>query len=263
MTKKPPQNMILRNVEGHEEFNIDPNWHARRKPGISVYFRVKNEGEFIRPSILSLIRFVDEVIIALQPSEDDTLEESKKIKSDKIKIIEYPFDLLPNGPGYNKYDPKSVHCKTYYYNWALSKTTRQWALKWDGDMVALPSIKKSLNCKGDRIFIGHEIVKWSDDKMWLSKSHPSSNAAPSGFFKVRLGVRYVNAGQTHRFAKPPGSRTPGKHFLHFKWCKKHFDDIWPEGWEEIKKFQTLRERSKPGEMYSGRKPRVLIRANIK
>ncbi|MFW6122198.1 MAG: glycosyltransferase [Petrotogales bacterium] len=246
------------NTEKEEDFYIDPNWWKNRPPGISCYFRVKNEEEFIKPSILSVINYVDEVIIALQPSVDKTREIIESIDSPKIKIIDYPFELMPNGPGFKDQDNKSVHCKTYYYNWTLSKTKFDWAIKWDGDMVALPSIKNYLKRQVDRRFFGHEIVKIKKDGDWyLSRQHPESNAAPSGLFKVHKELEYMNADQTHVFNKPQGIKTP-KQFLHFKWCKKHFDDIWKKDWKNIPKFKNLCNRAIPGPVYLGEKPEVLL-----
>jgi len=248
---------IFKNIEDHKDFNIDPEWYKNRKEGISCYYRVKNEGEFIKPSILSIIDWVDEVIVALQPSEDNTREMIESIDSHKIKILDYPFDLLPNGPGFMGQNPSSVHCKTYYYNWTLSKTTYDWALKWDGDMVALPNMEQYVKRDIGRRFYGHEIVKVSCENFWSSKIHPTSNAAPSGLFKVRSGLSYLNGEQTHRFNKPEGKYT-GNSFLHFKWCKKYFDDIWQKDWENIPKFQNLCKRAIAGDKYEGDIPQVLL-----
>ena len=249
----------FKNAENDRRFFIDPEWWKNRPSGVSCYFRVKNEEEFIKPSILSVIEYVDEVIVAIQPSVDETRELIESIDSPKIKILDYPFKLMPNGPGFGKQNPASVHCKTYYYNWALSKTKYDWAWKWDGDMVALPKMKSLIERrKGDIRPYGAEIVKIEKDGNWfLSKTHPVSNAAPSGLFRVRQNLVYINAAQSHRFAKPQGKRV-SKCFLHFKWCKKYFDDIWQKDWRKIPKFVDLCERAIPGAIYEEEKPGMLL-----
>jgi len=249
--------MILKNRENESAFHIDPEWHTNRRPGISVYYRIKNEGDFIRASILSLLDWVDEVIVGLQPCKDNTREEIERIKSDKITICEYPFTLWPNGPGFKDQDPTSVHSKTYFYNWTLAQTTRKWTLKWDGDMIALPSLRPLLDCTEGRTFTGHEIVKIEGERMWMSATHPVSNAAPSGFFRVKPDIEYVNAEQTHTFKNPGRRRVAGQHFLHFKWCKKHITDIWPEGWESMSHFAALWERAQSGKLCPVVTPKIL------
>jgi hypothetical protein len=250
--------MLLNNTEGLAEFNIDSSWYQNRVPGISVYFRVKNEVEFVRAAILSVIDWATEVLVALQPSSDGTEEEIRKVDSSKVRVISYPFELWPNGEAYQSYDSASVHCKTFYYNWVLSKTSCQWALKWDGDMVALPSLGRFLDQTRDWAFLGHDIVKYKGNRMWLSKTHPVSNAAPSGFFRVSPDVQYVNGPMTHRFWKPiTSSHAPGKHFLHMKWCKQSWNMLFPESWETTEHYRKIKERSIPGAEYQGEVPKML------
>lgn len=253
---------IYKNIEGEKDFDIDPEWWNNRRKGLSCYYRVKNEAEFIKPSILSIIDHVDEVIIALQPSVDGTREQIESIDNPKIKLLDYPFELMPNGDGFIKQNAASVHSKTYFYNWTLSKTTCDWAIKWDGDMVALKRIAPFLKQRQfEYVFFGNEIVRMEKDGKWyLSDNHSMSNAAPSGMFKVKKDLSYLNAKRTHRFFNPTAKsrkKAPNT-FLHFKWCKEYFNDIWTDNWTDVPSFRACATRAKPGKIYKGEHPEVLL-----
>jgi hypothetical protein len=253
---------IFKNSEGIKEYNIDPNWWKNRLPGLSVFYRVKNEGEFIKPSILSIIDHVDEVIVGLQPCEDNTREQIESIESSKIKILDYPFKLMPNGKGFKDQDISSVHNKAYFYNWTLSKTNYDWVIKWDGDMIALPIMYEHLKDRNYRKgFYGYDIVKMEKDGDWyLSETHPISNAAPSGMFRIRKDIMYLKGNMTHRFHNPDSiaKKRVNNAYIHLKWCKRYFNDIWKENWEKDDLFRNLCIRAKPGKIYKGVKPKLLV-----
>lgn len=250
---------VFRNREGIEEFFIDPLWHQNRVPGVSCFMRVKNEAEFIVPSILSIIDHVQEVVVALQPSKDGTKELILGIANPKIRLLDYPFEMWPNGPGFKAQDAASVHCKCYYYNWTLSKTCYDYAIKWDGDMVALPGMARHIQRGADIRFFGHEIVRIVRNGNWvLSKTHACSNAAPSGLFKIRPPLEYVKGDRTHRFNKIPGRAVRGQ-FLHFKWCKAHYSQAWAKDWRNGADpgFRRILMRALPGKVYAGPRPSLL------
>ena len=71
------------NIEKNVNFNL--NFKSERQHGLSVMMRVKNEERWILFAIKSILDYVDEVIILLQPCEDKTEEIIKSIKSNKIK----------------------------------------------------------------------------------------------------------------------------------------------------------------------------------
>ena len=98
-----------------------------RPRGISIYMRVKNEADWIVPSVQSILRIADEVVIVDNGSVDGTVEllqELAERQSDIIRLFRKPdFDL----------------CRLS--NFCLSQTRFSWVFRWDGDMVAHTSGK--------------------------------------------------------------------------------------------------------------------------
>ena len=136
--------MHLRNLEQIDEFYIAEDWYENRKRGISAMLRIKDEEEFIKPCLLSIKDFFDEVVIGLNNCSDSTPQIIKELHLPNVTCFEYPFKLHHNGPGHNTIPENSVHDNAYFYNWVLSKTNYSYVCKWDGDMVALPNVDKKL-----------------------------------------------------------------------------------------------------------------------
>lgn len=108
-----------------------------RPMGISVYMRVKNLEDWIRPTIQSIIGIADEVVIVDNGSTDGTfqiVEELASLEKGLIKIWQRP-DL--------------DFCALC--NFAFDQTTFHWVFKWDGDMVAHTTGKYNISSLRDRI----------------------------------------------------------------------------------------------------------------
>jgi glycosyltransferase involved in cell wall biosynthesis len=170
--------MPLRNIEGHSEFNIAPDWHEHRLKGISAYIRTKGEERWIGPTIESILDFFDEIVVTLD-NIDRTKEILKEFRSPKIKIFDYPFELKPFGHGYDNCPMNSVHSFAHYTNWSVSKTIYSHVCRWDGDMIMLPSFKKNRDLilrKNIVRFKGYDVV--TPDFKYMSKHHPFAGPEP-------------------------------------------------------------------------------------
>lgn len=112
--------------------------------GISAFVRCKNEEEYIVASLTSIYRVFDEIVVVLNKSTDRTLEIVQDLISDhpKIRLFEYDFECAATGQGYlEKVKSKPDSSLAKYYNWCLEKTTYSHVCKWDGDMIAIPTIE--------------------------------------------------------------------------------------------------------------------------
>ncbi|MDD9858402.1 MAG: hypothetical protein OXU96_10210 [Gammaproteobacteria bacterium] len=124
------------------EFKFHPRMLAGpRQPGISAYMRIKNEQQLVRVAVLSHIDHYDEIIACYNDCTDDTeriLRELADRYPRKLKVFHYaPKVHPPRSRDHARTPDDSVHGLANYYNWALSKTTRQVAVKLDADHLAI------------------------------------------------------------------------------------------------------------------------------
>jgi len=127
---------LFRRIASHAVFlGIVPT--PARPQGISVIMRVKDEVDWIRPSIQSIKGIADEIVIVDNGSTDGTyeiLQEMADIEKGLMKLWRRP-DL--------------DHCALS--NFALDQTTFRWVFRWDGDMVAHTSGDYNISNLRERI----------------------------------------------------------------------------------------------------------------
>jgi len=102
-----------------------------RPQGISIIMRVKNERDWIKPSIQSVTDIADEIVVVDNGSTDGTyaiLEEIASTNSGLVKLWRQPY---------------LGHCALS--NFALEQTLFRWVFRWDGDMVAHTSGKYAIS----------------------------------------------------------------------------------------------------------------------
>ncbi|MDT0582705.1 hypothetical protein [Brumicola blandensis] len=247
----------ITNTEGIAEFNIPAS--LNRPNGLSAMVRVRNEELMLKESIESIQGYYDEIVICIQPSDDNTLYEAQQLslRFDNVVYFEYPFLSLPNGSGYRYQDDNSVFSRTYFYNWCLSKCKYQTVTKWDADMIALPSYARLIEMlrNGAQFIIEYGIDLAFDGQYMTQKKYTGSeirhfNALKSTFINGDmcevLGVdspigsifgKILRKQQT-RFLNEPT-------YLHFKWCKPLYlsTQAWPKDWKDNEHFQHLVKRT--------------------
>ena len=254
--------MHLRNLEKIDEFYIAEDWHKNRKKGVSAMLRVKDEEEFIKPCLMSIKDFFDELVIGLNNCSDSTPQIIRELDLPNVKLFEYPFKLHHNGPGHNKIPENSIYDNAYFYNWVLSKTNYSYVCKWDGDMVALPNLDKKLK----RVMFKNKIIQITefniagDELACLSKDAPGSTEPR--FFRVSNDTYYIQGDFCENFIHSYGNdifTVDAPVYLHFKNAKsiKSETKIWPDNWRNITYFQKLHERRVKGDLYRGVYPEAL------
>lgn len=111
----------------------------QRHNGLSGFMRLRNEAEFLAQSIESWLPLLDELVIVYNNCQDNTGEIAEKYAQqypDKIKVFHYVPIVYPQGSeNYKKLNSDDIHSLVNYYNFALSKTTKTWAIKIDGDLI--------------------------------------------------------------------------------------------------------------------------------
>lgn len=259
--------MITQNVEGLADWDIRPDWHAGRVPGVAAFVRVRHEAQWIVPALNS-IAWCDEIVIALQGHQEDgtdALVWDWAAGRDNVRVMAYPFLSLPNGPGHDAQVRGSVHERAYFYNWTLAHTTRSHALKWDGDMVALDEAEGVIRGVLDDVeilrFPGVDIVGDAGDPHHLHVGARRLCASEPRLFRVGPRTFYESGPCCEVFSQAgaPASGLSGPLYLHFKWAKDPASatKAWPVGWESLAHFQAIGARARPVADYNGPVPRVL------
>ena len=108
-----------------------------RPQGISVMMRVKDEKDWIEPSVRSIQSIADEIVVADNGSTDGTIEIIRKFSDEEGISVEL----------WQK--PDLDYCSLS--NFILEQTKYRWVFKWDGDMVAHTSGEWAISGLRDRL----------------------------------------------------------------------------------------------------------------
>jgi glycosyltransferase involved in cell wall biosynthesis len=115
---------------------------SKKKPGVSAIIRLKNEEDFLELALASIEPFFDEFIVVYNGCTDRTpeiVEGFAAANEKRVKAFHYVPEVFPQGSEMQRRLPANdVNSLVHYYNFALSKATRQVCAKWDGDMIAAP-----------------------------------------------------------------------------------------------------------------------------
>jgi len=143
----------------HKGYDINLEYWKRSKPhGISGCFRLKNESEFMVQAIESHILWLDEAVLVVQKSGDDTIELALDLVRkypNKVRVYYYPFNVYRIGTcGHYTTPENSVLTMTHLTNWAMYMCRYSWIAKIEGDVIALTSfddIRKAIDNEPDKL----------------------------------------------------------------------------------------------------------------
>lgn len=255
--------LIVENVEGLPEWNIGP-YPGERQPGLSAMVRLKNEAQWVIPSLDSIAPWCDEIVIALQGKQTDGTDRMVRDWAEcqnHAVVYDYPFDSVPNGPGHDKQQIGSVHERAYFYNWCMAKTGYSHVMKWDGDMVAFDwlgrSVRRALEQQPIVRFKGIELVSGLERMNKRKFANQETRVFPA-----RSGLHYVTGPRCEILVgwhDRESTVIEKPAYLHFKWAKpvESATKAWPTDWRRIPHFIELAKRAEPGERYQGEWPSVL------
>ena len=190
-----------------------------RPSGISAFVRCKNEEEYIVASLMSIHRIFDEIVVILNNSTDRTRELVTDLITDhsKIRLVEYDSECAAAGPGYLEAVTNSPERSiARYYNWCLEQTTCSHVCKWDGDMIALPSIAEArtmIDTNDVVLFDGYDVL-----------NEYTTDYEPRIFRYDPARARYVDWELYEVLAHDYGrwARIAAKCYLHMKLVKREW-----------------------------------------
>ena len=256
----------MKNAEGIEAFDIPSEFNIKNENGLGAgaMMRLRDEAEFIVPCLLAVRDCFDEIVIVLNRTTDRTRELIEALDPPNCRVFEYPFEIAFRGPDHAAVPPNSVHHSAYFYNWCLSKLRCNWAAKWDGDNVALPGFKNTIELIRRDTYDVIENCAWDLVGPALDMLGPQERVSYEGrVFRVGPGVRYGPSGNgsTQALNVAPRSRRfrqVDPTFLHLKWAKRNPTCYWPRHWREIAHFRAIADRHRPKRRYTGPYPQVLL-----
>lgn len=125
----------------YSAFDIDiAKWMSPKPFGVSGCFRLKDESEFMVQAVESHLDWLDEAVLVVQESADNTVELAHELaaKHDKVRVVEYPVQPhFIDHPLFKTEPINSIYSFVYLSNFALSQCKYSWIAKTEGDVIAL------------------------------------------------------------------------------------------------------------------------------
>jgi len=168
------------------------NWSSAKPKGISACIRIYNDAEFVIPSTLSILPYVNEVVFIYQPSSDYTLKKLKWLANrypDKVKIEYYPENVFwIDTDEFKSLPTTSIFHPVYMSNWGLSKCKYNWILKIESDVILSPNFGELRNNvllgnQAQMKYVGFYIINLAGrefDK--FSVTHPRNHGTDEAIF---------------------------------------------------------------------------------
>ena len=210
---------------------LDPR---NRRDGISAMLRVRDGAEFLRPGLESCIDVFDEIVAVHHQCSDDTpriLHEYEAAYPGRFKVYEYPHEVFP--PGTEEHaaqDPESPHTIAALCNYALSKTTRRFAIKHDADHLYMPRFAeiadfvRSGRAGGCSVpVIGLNLARSRAGDLGVHRRYPINGGRDFLFFPVSRDTFYVHQPEWEIFIQPQQFSivSAGFGFWHLKYLERH------------------------------------------
>ena len=182
-------------------------YNAPRQQGVSGYYRIYNEEDFLTTSVLSFPPFFDEIILVHdRTTTDKTPEIAQALAnqySDKIKYFVYePEAFKLRTKAYKILPANHPNSFVNYYNFALSKTTKAVVTKIDGDHIAIDTMfakiiqnNHNMDFMRDVYYMFNGIDLWyCDNELYVDPFHIPGIDGDQGFHVMSLENNYYEKG---------------------------------------------------------------------
>ena len=202
-------------------------WAEPKPFGVSGCFRLRNEAEFMEAAILSHLPFLNEAVLVVQPSDDDTVERAHTLAqaNTKVRVYEYPHivDWIDT-PGFYENDPDQPGHWVHLSNWALTKCRYAWIAKTEGDVICLSSFERII----DRInahpheqhYYGRVILNVAGyDCDQISMRYPRNAGWDEAVFPNSPDYKFIRSGKFETIIPGEARTCMGWSGLHMKRCK--------------------------------------------
>jgi len=228
---------IITDTERYREFivSVDELKRTKRESGVSGFYRVKNEEDLLEVSVESHIKYLDEIVIVYNDCSDNTPVIAKKLQEkypNKVKVYEYPPEVYPVLSKRHMLElGRSPHSIVNYYNFTLSKTTKDIVVKIDADHIAIDkvfeesvkTVKRNMQNKY-YFFHGVNIFECQKNNICINAKNPFTYGLDCGFFKVKNNMYFVHRRKYESLKIPLSvyfnKENLGVLFYHLKGFKK-------------------------------------------
>jgi prenyltransferase/squalene oxidase-like repeat protein len=212
-----------------QPYNIDiVGWERSHPFGISGCFRVRNDHEFLYEAVTSHLPYLDEAVIALQPSDEQTERVVAELeKLPKVRVVRYPVaPVFITDPEWPDVPENSIRSFVYLSNWALSQCKYSWIARIEGDVICLSSFAKiveRVKSEPDKnILYGRVILNVAGlDRDQVSATNPRNGGWDECVFPNHPAYRFTRKPKYEVLANPYESECMGWSALHMKRCKGH------------------------------------------
>lgn len=221
---------------GLEEYDIDLNhWRAVKPFGISGCFRVCNDAEFLESAIASHLPWLDEAVIILQPSTDQTERVAKRLAAahQKVRIVRYPVrPHFIDVPEFHTDPANSIKSFVYLSNWALAQCRYSWVARIEADVIALSTfgeIRRRIQAERDAWrYYGRVILNVAGRHCdGISKENPRNGGWDEGVFPCHPeAAHFTKAEKWEVLTHNLPSECLGWSALHLKRAKARYADGW-------------------------------------
>lgn len=183
-------------------------------------------------SIKSHLKWLDEVVLAVQPSDDNTIEIAARLAKTTPKIKVYKYPVVPHfidHPDFAKDPVNSIYSFVFFSNWALSKCAYSWIAKTEGDVICLDpfeEIVKHIRKEPDVTrYYGRYILNVAGEKCdKISLQKPRNHGLDEAVFNNNPNLYHFEHGGKWEVIEAHDKKYNGFSALHMKRCKKKYKD---------------------------------------